>query len=79
MFAVIKAGGKQYRVATGDVLKVEKVTGNAGDKIEFHDVLVVGRDDEIKIGEPLVKGAIVRAEVIGQASFEIVGFIGSYE
>ncbi|MCB1439524.1 MAG: 50S ribosomal protein L21 [Nitratireductor sp.] len=62
MFAVIKTGGKQYRVATDDVLKIEKLSGDAGDIIEFTEVLAVSG----KIGTPLVEGAMVTAEVVEQ-------------
>ena len=60
MFAVLKTGGKQYRVQAGDVLRVEKLNAEAGDKIQFNEVLMIGS----KIGAPLVKGAAVQAEVI---------------
>lgn len=60
MFAVLKTGGKQYRVQSGDVLRVEKLNAEAGDKIQFNDVLMIGAT----IGAPLVAGAAVQAEVI---------------
>ena len=62
MFAVIKTGGKQYRVAAEDVLKIEKVAGNAGDMVEFNEVLAVGSE----IGAPIVSGALVTAEILEQ-------------
>ncbi|MCK6586057.1 MAG: 50S ribosomal protein L21 [Polyangiaceae bacterium] len=65
MYAVIKTGGKQYRVAEGQKLRVEKLAGNAGDKVTFDEVLLVGGDTP-KIGQPLVKGASVAAEIVGQ-------------
>ncbi|MCA8879818.1 MAG: 50S ribosomal protein L21 [Rhodobacteraceae bacterium] len=65
MFAVIKTGGKQYRVQNGDVLRVEKLDGASGDKIQFSEVLVLGGDSPV-IGNPLVEGAAVEAEVIDQ-------------
>jgi len=65
MYAVIKTGGKQYRVAADDVLTVEKIAGEAGAKIEFGEVLMVG-GDSVKIGAPLVSGAVVKAEVVEQ-------------
>jgi large subunit ribosomal protein L21 len=65
MFAVMKTGGKQYRVAADDVLKVEKVKGEPGEIVQFGDVLVVGGDD-VKLGEPTVSGASVAAEVLEQ-------------
>lgn len=65
MYAVIKTGGKQYRVAEGQTLRVEKLPGAKGDKVNFKDVLFVGGDSP-KIGQPLVKGASVDAEIQGQ-------------
>jgi len=67
MYAVIKTGGKQYRVAAEDVLTVEKLAGEPGAKIEFGEVLMVGGDGAgMKIGAPLVSGALVKAEVVEQ-------------
>ncbi len=66
MFAVIKTGGKQYRVAANDLLKVEKVAGNAGDIVEFGNVLVVGEGKAASIGTPFVDGALVTAEIVEQ-------------
>jgi large subunit ribosomal protein L21 len=65
MYAVFKTGGKQYRVAAGDKLRVEKLPGNVGDAIAFPDVLLVA-DDAVKIGRPLVSGAKVEAKIVGQ-------------
>ena len=66
MFAVIKTGGKQYRVAPDEVLKIEKLAGEAGDMVEFSDVLMVGEGKSTTIGAPLVDGALVTAEVVEQ-------------
>ncbi len=69
MYAVIKTGGKQYRVAPGDVIKVEKLDGEVGAKVGFDQVLMVGdegADDSAKIGTPVVAGAEVTAEVLEQ-------------
>jgi large subunit ribosomal protein L21 len=65
MFAVIRTGGKQYRVATEDVIKVEKVKGDPGEIVQFGEVLVVGGDD-VTLGEPTIAGASVAAEVLEQ-------------
>jgi large subunit ribosomal protein L21 len=65
MFAVIKTGGKQYRVAAEDVLKVETVKGDPGEIVQFGEVLLVG-GDEVKVGAPTVAGASVAAEVLEQ-------------
>ena len=70
MYAVIKTGGKQYRVAQGDVIKVERLAGEVGQTIAFDHVLMVGGADEgaePRIGTPLVDGAQVTAEVLEQA------------
>jgi large subunit ribosomal protein L21 len=66
MFAVIKTGGKQYRVAANDLLKVERLAGNPGDIVEFPHVLAVGEGADAAIGTPLVEGALVTAEVVEQ-------------
>ena len=67
MFAVIKTGGKQYKVAPNDVLRIEKIAGEPGDTVELGSVLMVGGEDGLTIGAPLVEGAAVAAEVIEQA------------
>lgn len=67
MYAIIKTGGKQYRVSEGDRLQVEKLVGNAGDAITFDEVLLVGGGDTTKVGAPTVKGASVKAEIVDQA------------
>ncbi len=66
MFAVIRTGGKQYRVAPADLLEIEKLPGNAGDAIAFGDVLMVGGDDGVAVGSPTVAGASVAGEIVGQ-------------
>jgi large subunit ribosomal protein L21 len=66
MFAVFKTGGKQYRVAAEDVLKVEKIKGEPGEIVAFGEVLVVG-GDSVSLGAPTVAGATVAAEVLQQA------------
>jgi large subunit ribosomal protein L21 len=66
MFAVFKTGGKQYRVATEEVLKVDKVKGEPGEIVEFGEVLVVG-GESVTLGAPTVAGATVAAEVLEQA------------
>ncbi len=71
MFAVIKTGGKQYKVQSGDVLRIEKLDVAAGDKIQFGEVLMLGGDAPV-IGSPLVAGASVEAEVIDQVKADKV-------
>jgi large subunit ribosomal protein L21 len=66
MYAVIKTGGKQYRVAANDTLTIEKVAGEAGSKVEFKDVLMLGGEGAPKVGKPFVAGAKVTAEVVEQ-------------
>jgi large subunit ribosomal protein L21 len=72
MFAVIKTGGKQYRVAANDLLKVEKLAGNVGETIEFGNVLAVGEGENASIGAPFVEGALVTAEVVEQGKAKTV-------
>ena len=66
MFAVIKTGGKQYKVAANDVLKIEKLDGVSGDTVTFDQVLMVGEGDAVTVGAPLVDGALVAAELVDQ-------------
>lgn len=74
MFAVIKTGGKQYRVAADDVLKIEKIKGEPGEIIQLSDVLVVG-GDSVTLGAPTVAGASVAAEVLDQGrSPKVIAF-----
>jgi large subunit ribosomal protein L21 len=65
MFAVLKTGGKQYRVKAGDVLRIERLAAEAGETVQFNDVLMVGGDSPV-VGAPLVEGAGVQATVIDQ-------------
>ncbi|MFD2739205.1 50S ribosomal protein L21 [Sulfitobacter aestuarii] len=71
MFAVIKTGGKQYRVQSGDMLRVERIAADAGEKVQFNDVLMLGGDSP-KVGAPLVEDAGVQAEVVDQIKGEKV-------
>ena len=65
MYAVIKTGGKQYRVSEGDTVRVEKLDGDVGAKIQFDEVLMVG-GDKVAVGKPNVSGAKVTAEIVAQ-------------
>ena len=65
-YAVIRTGGKQYRVSEGQLVKIEKITGEVGDKVTLGDVLFVGGNGEVKIGAPLVAEAKVTGEIVGQ-------------
>ncbi|MEL7302393.1 MAG: 50S ribosomal protein L21 [Pseudomonadota bacterium] len=66
MFAVIKTGGKQYRVSADDVIEIERLQGDAGGTLDFTEVLMVGEGDSVKVGTPLVSGAKVTAELVEQ-------------
>ncbi|MEM9050356.1 MAG: 50S ribosomal protein L21 [Pseudomonadota bacterium] len=67
MFAVIKTGGKQYRVASGDKVTVERLDAAPGEHIQFNDVLMLGDGEGVTVGAPLIDGAAVQAEVLDQA------------
>ena len=66
MYAVIKTGGKQYRVQQGDVIFVEKLDAQADDAVSFDEVLLVGDGDKAEVGTPVVKGAKVEGKVLAQ-------------
>lgn len=66
MFAVIRTGGKQYRVAENDVIRVERLDGEAGASVTLDQVLMVGEGEKVTVGAPLVDGASVSAEVVEQ-------------
>ena len=66
MYAVIKTGGKQYKVSEGDVLNFEKIEGDKGDTVSFDEVLLVSKDEDVRIGTPFVEGAKVVGEIISQ-------------
>ena len=65
MYAVIRTGGKQYRVAAGDKLKVEKLAAEVGAQVTLEQVLALGEGESLKVGAPLVAGAAVKATVLG--------------
>jgi large subunit ribosomal protein L21 len=72
MYAVIKTGGKQYRVAAGQKLKIEQIPADIGQEITLDQVLSVGEGDQLKIGTPLVAGATVTATVLAQGRHDKV-------
>ncbi|MFO7757456.1 MAG: 50S ribosomal protein L21 [Roseovarius sp.] len=75
MFAVLKTGGKQYKVQSGDMLRVEKLAADAGETIQFNDVLMIGGDAPV-IGAPFVDGAAVQAEVVDQVKGDkVINFV----
>ncbi|WP_136068389.1 50S ribosomal protein L21 [Modicisalibacter radicis] len=75
MYAVIKSGGKQYRVQEGQTLKLEKLEVATGDSLDFDQVLLVADGDDVKVGAPLVDGAKVSAEVVSHGRGEKVRII----
>jgi len=72
MYAVIKTGGKQYKVAAGEKLKIEQIPADVGSEITIDQVLAVGEGESLKVGEPLVSGATVKATVISQGRHDKV-------
>lgn len=64
MYAVVRTGGKQYRVAPGDVIRVEKLEGHVGDPIQLSEVLLLAGGEQLQLGRPHVAGAAVRAEIV---------------
>jgi len=71
-FAVIKTGGKQYRVATGEKLKIEQIPADVGQVIELDQVLAIGEGDTLKIGAPFIAGAVVKATVLAHGRHDKV-------
>jgi large subunit ribosomal protein L21 len=67
MLAIIKTGGKQYKVKVGDKIKIEKLAGEEGEKVTFSEVLFWGNGSEIKVGKPLIKGAKVEGTILKTA------------
>jgi len=65
-YAVIRTGGKQYRVAPGDVVRVERLGGDVGAAVDFTEVLLTAGDGAVRVGTPLVEGAHVRGEIVAQ-------------
>ena len=66
MFAVVKTGGKQYKVAQGDVIQVEKLVAEVGKTVDLAEVLMLSNDGKVTVGAPFIKGAAVSAEVVAQ-------------
>ena len=67
MYAIIRTGGKQYQVAPGERLRVEKLVGNVGDTVELDDVLLVADGQDVKVGQPVVEGVKVTAQIVEQS------------
>lgn len=72
MYAVIKTGGKQYRVAPDEEITIEKLAAGAGDRVQFNDVLMIGGEDGVTLGQPTVDDAAVQAEVLDHTRGEKV-------
>ena len=72
MYAIIRTGGKQYQVAAGDKLRVEKLQGDVGDTIELSDILMVVDGEDVKVGQPVVDGAKVVAKITEQGKADKV-------
>lgn len=75
MYAVIKTGGKQYKVKQGETLKVEKIDAAAGAKVDLNEVLMVSDGDKIKVGAPFLDGGKVTATVVSQGRGKKVGIV----
>ena len=75
MYAVIRTGGKQYRVMQGETLRVEKIEGDVGSAIELKDILMVGDGDKITIGAPSIKDAMVKATIKSHGRLEKIKIV----
>ena len=75
MYAIIETGGKQYRVAEGQTLRVEKLTAEAGHTVDFDRVLMIGEGEQMQVGAPMVAGAIVTAEVLKHGRADKINII----
>ncbi len=75
MYAVIVSGGKQHRVVEGEVLRLEKIEAATGETVEFDQVLMVANGDDVKLGAPVVEGAVVKAEVVSHGRADKVKII----
>jgi large subunit ribosomal protein L21 len=64
MYAVVKTGGKEYRVSKGDFIRVERIEGNVGDQVTLKDVLMVSREGETQLGTPLLANVVIQGEIV---------------
>jgi large subunit ribosomal protein L21 len=64
MYAVVKSGGKEYRISKGDILRVEKLGGKVGDQVAIKEVLLVSQEDQVRVGNPYLANAVVTGEII---------------
>ncbi len=67
MFAILKTGGKEYRVSKGDVIRVEKLDGNVGDQVTLKDVLMVSGEGQVQLGAPVLSNAVITGEIVREA------------
>ena len=66
MYAVVKTGGKEYRISKGDVIRVEKTEGKAGDQVTMKDILMVSHEGQVQVGNPLLANAVITGEIVQQ-------------
>jgi large subunit ribosomal protein L21 len=66
MYAVVKTGGKEYRISPGDLIRVEKLEGKVGDQVTMKDILMVSHEDQVQVGNPLLGNAVVTGEIVQQ-------------
>ncbi len=67
MYAVVKAGGREYRISKGDIIRVEKLEGKVGDQVALKDILMVSEEGEVRFGNPYLTNAVITGEIIEQA------------
>jgi large subunit ribosomal protein L21 len=72
MYAVVKTGGREYRVSKGDLIRVEKLDGNVGDPVELKDVLMVSKEGEARFGTPLLTHVVIKGEIVQEGKGEKV-------
>jgi len=72
MYAVVKTGGKEYRVTQGDLIRVEKLEGNVGDQVELKDVLMVSKEGEAQFGTPQLANVVIKGEIVQEGKGEKV-------
>ena len=66
MYAVVKTGGKEYRISPGDLIRVEKLEGKVGDQVTMKDILMVSHEDQVQVGNPLLGNAVITGEIVQQ-------------
>jgi large subunit ribosomal protein L21 len=66
MYAVVKTGGKEYRISQGDLIRMEKMQGKVGDQVTMKDILMVSHEDQVQVGNPLLANAVITGEIVQQ-------------